>query len=86
LQFFYTASQYSLRQFYALLLYLVIDDMNATYLRSREISLALLVTAVLEARPTAGDSDLRKPSSSRLLPLGHALTHNTSRKRLPRVG
>jgi len=61
-----------------------ISDMNTTYLRTRQISLALLATAVLEARQTPGGSDLT--NSSKLLRLGHELIHNANPKRPPRAG
>ncbi len=61
------------------------NGMNTTYLRARQISLALLVSAVVEHRQSTGSSDLCNPNSSRLLSLGHELIHNASRKRLPRL-
>ena len=60
------------------------SGMNTTYLRTRQISLALLVTAVVEQRQAPGASDVCNPNSSRLLGLGHELIHNASRKGLSR--
>jgi hypothetical protein len=54
--------------------------MNTTYLRTRQISLALLVTAVVEQRQAPSAGDVCNPHSSRLLGLGHELIHNASRK------
>jgi hypothetical protein len=56
--------------------------MNATFLRTRQISLALLVTAVVEQQHHAS-ADVC--GSSKLLRLGHDLLYKAHRKRpLPR--
>jgi hypothetical protein len=46
----------------------------------RQISLALLVTAVVEHHQTPGSSVVRNANSSRLLRLGRELTQNAGRK------
>jgi hypothetical protein len=63
---------------------IAISDMNTAYLRTRQISLALLVTAVVEHHQTPGSADVCNPNASRLWRLGHELIHNASGKRLPR--
>lgn len=56
------------------------NDMSTTLLRMRQISLALLVTAVVEHHQTPGSSVVRNANSSRLLRLGRELTQNAGRK------
>jgi len=60
-----------------------ISAMNPTYLRTRQISLALLVTAVVEQRQAPSVTDVCSPhSSSKLLDLGRELIRTRGSKRL----
>jgi hypothetical protein len=56
------------------------NDMSTTLLRTRQINLALLVTAVVEHHQTPGSSAVWNANSSRLLRLGRELTQNAGRK------
>jgi hypothetical protein len=63
---------------------IAIDDMNTTFLRTRQISQALLVTAVVEHHQSSSAANICNPNSSRLLRLGRDLIHDAHRKRPPR--
>ena len=73
-----------LRQFYVPCPTVAISDMNTTLLRTRQMSLALLVTAVVEAGQTPGSSDACNANSSPLLRLGHELIRSAGVKKMPR--
>jgi hypothetical protein len=85
LQILYAASHKLSRIFMRRRSIIAINDMSTSFLRTRQISLALLVTAVVEHRQTPGSSDECNPHSSRLLRLGHELMHTARLKQLSRL-
>ena len=59
---------------------LLVVTMNTSLVRAREISLALLVTAVVDLRRPCKHNDAVPTDSSRLLRLGRHLLHGAADK------